>query len=244
MNILRDTSWPKSHPHTEKSSYMMLPSGMKLVEGKMLCSLTLTTFPDSIPPLSCQTELNQTTLSSHLSNSQADQSPKLNCATDLVQSTDAETQLMTVNSSMPAKSASKQVTGKNLAMLKKDLALDLQPKYLHHNIWDGDDYFSKSSADWYETAKPLPAIPKSEIANPTVTKTSKENPSLFNIVTPINVDRFEQLLESHPNQPLVMSVCHGLHEGFWPWANTHSREYPGTLGLSYPQTDGRSTVFM
>ena len=191
-----------------------------------------------VPLLSIfQTELNQTTLGSRLSDSRADQSPKLNCATDLIQSTDAGTQLMTVDSSMPVKDASEQVTGKNLAILKKDLALDLQPKYLRHNIWDGHDYFSKSSADWSETAKPLPAIPKSELANPTVTKTIKENPSLFDIVTPINVDRFEQLLESHPNQPLVMSVCRGLREGFWPWADTHSGEYPDTLDLSYPQTD-------
>ena len=142
---------------------------------------------------------------------------------------------------MPAKGASKWVMGKNLAILKKDLALDLQPKYLCHNIchniWDDDDSFSKSSADWSETAKPLPAIPKSELANLTVTKTIKENPSLFDIVTPINVDHFEQLLESHPNQPFVMSVCHGLCEGLWPWANTHSREYPDTLDLSYPWTD-------
>ena len=30
------------------------------------------------------------------------------------------------------------------------------------------------------------------------------------------------------NQPLVKSVCRGLHEGFWPWADTHIGTYPDT----------------
>ena len=42
------------------------------------------------------------------------------------------------------------------------------------------------------------------------------------------------VLKSHPNQPLVVSVCCGLCEGFWPWADTQSGEYPDTLDLSYP----------
>ena len=106
-----------------------------------------------------------------------------------------------------------------------------------HNIWDGNDHFSKSSADWSETAKPLPSIPESELMNPVVTKTIRENPRLFKIVTPIYVDRFENLLQSHPNQPFVKSMCQGLCEGFWLWANSHIWEYPDTLNLSYPEPD-------
>ena len=138
---------------------------------------------------------------------------------------------------MLANDVNEQVTERSLATLKRDLALELQPKYLRHNIWEGNDFFSKSSADWSKTAKPLPPIPKSELANPIVTKTIEENPGLFDIITPINVDRFEELLQSHPNQPFVKSVCLGLREGFWPWADTHSGEYPDTLDLSSPQTD-------
>ena len=84
---------------------------------------------------------------------------------------------------------------------------------------------------------PLPPIPSSELANPVATKTIKENPHLFDIVTPIFVDRFYKLLESHPNQPFVESVCRGLQEGFWPWANTHFGEYPNTLDLSLPEPE-------
>ena len=123
---------------------------------------------------------------------------------------------------------------KNHAILRRELLQELQPKYLRHNVWDDNDHFSKSSADWTETAKPLPRIPKLELANPIVSKTIKENPHLFDIVTPINIDRFEKLLHSHPNQPFVKSVCRGLREGFWPWADSHIGEYPDILDLSYP----------
>ena len=236
-STLRDTFQPKSRPLTEKSSYMMQPSETKSAGGRMPCSLTHTVSPDSTLPLSCLTALNQTMLGSHLSDSLGDPMRKLSYATGLILSTDAGTQPTTVDSDMLANDASKQVTERSLAKLKRDLALELQPKYLRHNIWEGDDYFSKSSADWSETAKPLPPIPEAELANPIVTKTIKENPDLFDIVTPINVDRFEKLLQSHPNQPFVKSVCLGLCEGFWPWADTHSGEYPDTLDLSYPKTD-------
>jgi len=106
-----------------------------------------------------------------------------------------------------------------------------------YNIWDSGEHFSRSSADWSETASPLPTIPASELVNPVVTKTINENPDLFDIVTPIFIDRFEELLNSHPNQPFVASVCHGLCEGFWPWADTHFGEYPDTLDYSLPDSD-------
>ncbi len=34
------------------------------------------------------------------------------------------------------------------------------------------------------------------------------------------------MLSSHPNQPFVKSVCEGLREGFWPWADTQKDGYP------------------
>ena len=138
---------------------------------------------------------------------------------------------------MHANAASERLTEKSLATLRRDLARELHPKYLRHNVWDGNDHFSKSSADWSETAKPLPSIPESELMNPIVTKTIHENPCLFEIVTPIYVDRFENLLQSHPNQPFIKSVCRGLCEGFWQWADSHIGEYPDTLNLSYPEPD-------
>lgn len=82
-----------------------------------------------------------------------------------------------------------------------------------------------TSSDWTLTTKPLPCPPPHEIANPIVTETINENFHFFKIITPIDVNRFEALLAIHPNQLFVISV---LHEGFWPWANTHIADYPNT----------------
>ena len=70
-----------------------------------------------------------------------------------------------------------------------------------------------------EIALPLPDVPPLELLNHTALSTLASHPHLFKIVTPINVDCLEKLLESHPNWPLVTSVCKGLREGFWPLAN-------------------------
>jgi hypothetical protein len=72
----------------------------------------------------------------------------------------------------------------------------------------------------------LPSVLWYELANPQVSTTVNNHPDLFLIVTPINVDHFEQLLKTHPNQPFISSVCKGLREGFWPWVDTHQDEYP------------------
>ena len=108
----------------------------------------------------------------------------------------------------------------------------MRPKYLHYNLWSSEEdaSFGNTSAppclaNWTETAKPLPAVPAIELANVIAMNTIKNNHHLFKIVTPINVDRFEELLKSHPNQPFVESVCRGLREGFWPWADTHYNTY-------------------
>lgn len=238
----RGISLQESHPHIEKSFCTTQQSEMKSGEDKMLCSPTPTVLPGFILQSSCQMESNQNTPSSHLSDSPENQVWKLSSATNSTLQTDAETQLMIVGSDMHANAVSKWLMEKSLATLRRDLARELHPKYLWHNVWDGNDHFSKSSADWSETAKPLPSIPESKLANPTATKTISENPRLFEIVTPIYVNRFENLLQSHPNQPFVKSVCWGLCEGFWPWAYSHIGEYPDTLDLSYPEPDNPDEV--
>jgi hypothetical protein len=62
--------------------------------------------------------------------------------------------------------------------------------------------------------------------------TIRTNPHLFKIDCGINVERFAQLLQFHPNQPFVISVCRSLHEGFWPWADTKVGTYPETWDFS------------
>lgn len=82
-----------------------------------------------------------------------------------------------------------------------------------------------------ESLRPLPSPPLSELSNATALATIHDNPQLFRIVSPIDVDRFESLLSSHPNRPLVESVCRGLREGFWPFADPDLKTFPDTLEL-------------
>ena len=104
----------------------------------------------------------------------------------------------------------------------------MRPKFLRYNIWVPDADFTPTTADWSETALPLPRPPLNELDDPIVSKTIRDHPELFKIVTPINVDVFEDYLSHHPNPDFVQSVCTGLCEGFWPWADTHQRGYPDT----------------
>lgn len=111
----------------------------------------------------------------------------------------------------------------------------LNPKYLRHNVWDEESIaLPFSTLRWTETARPLLSIPASELNNPIALRTVHDNPSLFKIVTPVNVDKFEFLLRNHPNPQFVTSVCTGLREGFWPWADTLREGYPVTHDTSYP----------
>jgi len=236
-NTLRDISLPKSCLCIDGSSSMTSPSATKLVVARTLCSQTPTVSPDFSQPSSCPTESNPTTQSLDPNVHLEKQTLSRKSVIASTQSSAAGTHLMIVVSDMPANNVNEWVMGRNLAMSKKVPAHEFRPKYLRYNLWDSGEHFLHSSADWSETASPLPAIPKSELMNPVVAKTINDNPHLFDIVTPIFVDQFEKLLESHPNQPFVISVCCGLCEGFWPWADTHIGEYPDTLDYSLPDPD-------
>jgi hypothetical protein len=121
----------------------------------------------------------------------------------------------------------------------------MRPKYLRYNIWDPNSDFSPSTSDWTLTAEPLEGPPQSALDDEVVTKTLKENPHLFKIVTPVRVDVFETYLSTHPNQAFVKSVCRGLREGFWPWAETPKPGYPTTLDESKSApTDEKKAEFL
>jgi hypothetical protein len=118
---------------------------------------------------------------------------------------------------------------------RPDLAPNLKrPRYLDRSVWtDVDDTpIISPTACCTMTDDSLPRPPAEEYENHDALSTIKSNPHLFRIVTPINVDRFEQLLSSHPNKPFVQSVCTSLREGFWPWAKTQKEEYPVTWDFS------------
>ncbi|KAF8989658.1 hypothetical protein BDZ89DRAFT_974667 [Hymenopellis radicata] len=102
------------------------------------------------------------------------------------------------------------------------------PRYLRGFGWR-DDAPRGSRTAWYtEVDNPLPRPPDKEY-QPHVLKTIHENPHLFHVSTPINIDRFANLLTIHPNQRFVASVVRSLRVGLWPWADTNpTGDFPET----------------
>ncbi|KJA17142.1 hypothetical protein HYPSUDRAFT_206414 [Hypholoma sublateritium FD-334 SS-4] len=136
---------------------------------------------------------------------------------------------------MFAKFAKNPDTEKKPVMVARSEQYGLNPKYLRHNVWDEKSVsLPFSMSQWTETARPLAYIPTAELDNPIASHTICHNTDLFKIVMPINVDKFESLLQNHPNPLFVVSVCNGLREGFWPWADTLRDGYPATHNASYP----------
>lgn len=101
-------------------------------------------------------------------------------------------------------SASDLATTKSIVTAKAERAWGLQPKYLWYNIWSPNSK-THSTADWTKIAQPLPAIPLCELNNPIYSQTIIDNPSLFKIVTPINVNRFEFLLQQPKS--ILCPIC-------------------------------------
>ena len=106
--------------------------------------------------------------------------------------------------------------------------LSKDPKYRRHMVWSPNAAVRSRTVRWTEHADPLPSPPSKEFENLDALETIRTFPHLFQVSTPIDVDRFEALLVSHPNQPFVQSVCRGLREGFWPFADTHVGKWPVT----------------
>lgn len=95
-------------------------------------------------------------------------------------------------------------------------------------VWKPEASVRSRTVSWTEFADPLPQPPALEFHNKEALATICSHPELFEVSTPVNVDRFEALLSSHPNRPFVQSVCKGLREGFWPFADTHYGSWPLT----------------
>ena len=95
-------------------------------------------------------------------------------------------------------------------------------------MWGADNQKPMTTAEWSETAIPLPRPPNLELENTIANDTIISHAHLFDVKTPINIDVFQTLLSHHPNRPFVDSVLAGLREGFWPWANTLSPHFPSS----------------
>ena len=228
------SSLPKSHHHTISSSYMTLPYAMKSWLVNTVSSWTTTGSLVSILPSSCQTELRVTQTKLQERNPRnptlAMTSPK--SATNLTQE-HARIPMPTVNTDISVKDATSPATERATVGKKGSDLYGLQPKYLRHNLWEESSTMSPTTTEWSETARPLPRPPPDKVLNPIAFKTITNNADLFQVHTPIKVDVFEALLKNHPNQPFVNSVCAGLCDGFWLWADNLCRDLPVTHDKSH-----------
>jgi len=117
-----------------------------------------------------------------------------------------------------------------------------RPRYARDLVWADNEPPRVTLAAWTESALPLSSPPANELSNEVALKTIRENPHLFKIVTPIDVDRLEHLLNSHPNRPLVHSICQGFRDGFWPWAITDGVERPLIVDNSFRPISDKSHI--
>jgi len=111
-------------------------------------------------------------------------------------------------------------------VLSPALRWERRPRFVRDYVWPVDVSSPLSTALMTETAPPVPRPPQNELFNQLALSTIQSHPHLFKITTPININRFGSLLTSHPNRPLVDSVCTGLEFGFWPWATTNGSDGP------------------
>ena len=105
-------------------------------------------------------------------------------------------------------------------------------RFKRKGVWQPSLSAYSRMALWSENAPPMPRPPDSEFNNRSALDTIHSNPSLFRVSTPIKVDVFESLLSDHPNPAFVHSVCVGLREGFWPFADTHPNVWPEIFDVS------------
>ena len=227
---------PPKYPHlTTNLSYMMLPSGTRSPGDRVSSSQITTGSADCTRP-SYYRMASKDNLTTQVERNPADlakATEKRRSATNSMQEP-ASTAVTNASTLMPAKSVEKPIMERRTARTGPSEIYGLQPKYLRHNLWQEGSRLSPTTAEWSETARPLARPGLSEFANTAALKTISENPELFQVRTPIKIDVFESLLKDHPNPNFVKSVCTGLREGFWPWADTMSSGFPVTHDESRP----------
>jgi hypothetical protein len=200
----RSSLTPDNSTLIKESSHTTLPSEISLGEDKCLCSPSMTDSPTYIQSSSCLTELSSPPPTLHPPiprprhvepSSLRDQKglPKRAINTTLTRG--VPTTLVSTGTS--AKSA-EEITPK-VNTTHRSNEEGLQPKYRRYNLWGANNQKPMTTAEWSETAVPLPRSPKSELENPVANVTIASHAHLFNVQTPININIFQSLLSSHPN---------------------------------------------
>ena len=100
------------------------------------------------------------------------------------------------------------------------LQWERRPRFVRDYVWPDVELRDSTTALASQVFAPVPEPPQNELMSVEKWDTITSHPHLFRITTPIDVKHFCELLISHPNCPLVESMCKGLDFGFWPWAVT------------------------
>ena len=87
-------------------------------------------------------------------------------------------------------------------------------------------------AAYTEIMLALPSPPENKLNNEAAHATIRLHPHLFHLVTPVNIDRLEYYLSSHPNHALTHSIILGFREGFWPFTITENSPRPSIVDNS------------
>ena len=105
-----------------------------------------------------------------------------------------------------------------------------RPRFVREFVWsDYDELQNMTTASVTEVIPPIPGPPQNELHNIEKLNVIKTQSHLFRITTPLQIDRLRSLLATHPNRPLVDSVCKGLRVGFWPWVKTSGSDEPSIV---------------
>lgn len=228
-NISRTFSEPRSRPHMTASSSTIKPSERRS-EVDNPPPLSTNTSTVTYTPLSCCQEGLST-------------NPALPAPRD-------DPDLMSVDASTAKKGAEvPQIVGTNMSVdsavipdmverlvLKENQLTRIKPKYLRFNCWNISGEPAPTVVDWsnnFGVAKAIPSAPYLEPNHP-VRITVDSHPELFKIVTPIKHEVLREYLNIHPNFELVDSVCDGLEQGFWPWADINKDNFPTINDESRP----------
>jgi hypothetical protein len=201
-------SLPNLSSHTIRSSFTILCSEIKSQEANIHNSLTFTNIPDSILPSSFQTEL-KCTLNNLVTKNQ--HHLKTTDFKSVINSTlgHVKTPIPSANTDIYAKDVTKLDIPRKIVQPKLEETYRIQPKYLCHNLWKDSPSLSPTTTEWSETALPLPRLPLREFQNSIVLKTIADNPLLFQVRTPVDINVFQSLLQYHSNPIFVDSVCMG-----------------------------------
>ena len=87
-------------------------------------------------------------------------------------------------------------------------------------------------AAYTEIMLALPLPPENELNSEAAHATIRHHPHLFQLITPVNIDRLEYYLSSHPNHTLAHSIILGFHQGFWPFTIIENAPYPSIVDNS------------